>query len=534
MSPSDEARAMISCMRALTSRPVSTCAVFLLALSALLPQPAEAQDRWRDRLGDFSTNRFYVAPGPGNFVTVEGAQVGPDLLPGFGVTLGYANRPYAADELDCQTSGPPGQPNGADPGCADDVITETDLVRHLATLQLYGAFTFLERIQLSLNVPIILYYEGEDYSFTDFSDDRNPAPYTSAFGGSGAGLGDPRVSAKLRILDPDAQGNGVIMSVAAFVTLPVAHYIYPQRFLGDALPQGGFSAIGGFVFDSFRLALNLGLTFRDEQINIRSQSGTEFTWGLGAAYRPHPLFEIVAEAAGATSFGQRFDSEAPTEIRGAAVVHLDEVAIHAGAGAGLVYGIGVPVFHAFAGMSFQPRTDPDNDGDGLTNSVDGCPDDAEDRDGYDDEDGCPDLDNDEDGVPDAADPCPEEAEDLDGNEDEDGCPDEDNDGDGISDGYDSCPDTPEDMDGDRDTDGCPDTDRDQDGIADEADQCPDEAEDFDGFGDEDGCPEADLDEDGVPDEEDDCPQEAEDADGFEDEDGCPEEGAGRSRRRRGR
>ncbi len=48
----------------------------------------------------------------------------------------------------------------------------------------------------------------------------------------------------------------------------------------------------------------------------------------------------------------------------------------------------------------------DTDRDQLPAGADGCPEQAEDRDGFDDLDGCPDLDNDEDGIADAVDACP--------------------------------------------------------------------------------------------------------------------------------
>ena len=83
--------------------------------------------------------------------------------------------------------------------------------------------------------------------------------------------------------------------------------------------------------------------------------------------------------------------------------------------------------------------DPDRDKDGIPNEKDKCPDDPEDKDGFQDEDGCPDLDNDGDGLADKIDKCPNEAEDKDGFQDEDGCPDLDNDGDGIPDKDDKCP-----------------------------------------------------------------------------------------------
>ena len=75
----------------------------------------------------------------------------------------------------------------------------------------------------------------------------------------------------------------------------------------------------------------------------------------------------------------------------------------------------------------------DNDGDGIPDNVDKCPTDPEDKDGFQDEDGCPDPDNDGDGIPDKRDKCPNEPEDKDGFQDDDGCPDPDNDGDGIAD-----------------------------------------------------------------------------------------------------
>ncbi|HEY6033649.1 MAG TPA: OmpA family protein [Kofleriaceae bacterium] len=116
----------------------------------------------------------------------------------------------------------------------------------------------------------------------------------------------------------------------------------------------------------------------------------------------------------------------------------------------------------------------DRDGDGLKDNVDKCPDQPEDKDGFQDEDGCPDLDNDNDGIPDKTDKCPNEPEDKDGFQDEDGCPDLDNDGDGLNDAIDKCPNDPEDKDGFEDEDGCPDPDNDKDGFLDKDDKCPNE------------------------------------------------------------
>jgi outer membrane protein OmpA-like peptidoglycan-associated protein len=196
----------------------------------------------------------------------------------------------------------------------------------------------------------------------------------------------------------------------------------------------------------------------------------------------------------------------------------------------------------------------DHDADGIPDPEDRCPQRAEDGDGFQDEDGCPDPDNDGDGVPDTSDGCALAAEDLDGNADDDGCPEDeptpapvgDGDNDGLADDVDRCPFEPEDANGTRDDDGCPEgvalarapvapapqptpveapappPDLDHDGLPDFEDACPARPEDPDGYADEDGCPDRDDDNDAIADDADRCPMEAETANGWQDDDGCPD------------
>jgi outer membrane protein OmpA-like peptidoglycan-associated protein len=125
-----------------------------------------------------------------------------------------------------------------------------------------------------------------------------------------------------------------------------------------------------------------------------------------------------------------------------------------GAGPGLTHGWGTPDFRVFAtvggqwrGKAPEPRDKPEK------KPESDCPyEGPEDIDGHEDDDGCPDPDNDGDGVPDVRDgprrvdgglitdpehpefgACMNDAEDKDGHHDTDGCPDPDNDGDGIPD-----------------------------------------------------------------------------------------------------
>jgi outer membrane protein OmpA-like peptidoglycan-associated protein len=137
----------------------------------------------------------------------------------------------------------------------------------------------------------------------------------------------------------------------------------------------------------------------------------------------------------------------------------------------------------------EARPPADTDGDGIVDPNDRCISQPENRNGFEDDDGCPDdPDTDRDGVRDSADRCVSEPEDRDGFQDEDGCPDPDNDGDTVLDAADRCPTDPEDRDSFQDEDGCPDPDNDGDGIPDVRDRCPIVGETVNQFEDEDGCP----------------------------------------------
>ena len=83
----------------------------------------------------------------------------------------------------------------------------------------------------------------------------------------------------------------------------------------------------------------------------------------------------------------------------------------------ILVGLTISPQHASA----QPSRD--SDGDGIPDANDRCPNAPEDRDGFQDQDGCPDPDNDQDGIPDVRDLCPNQPETVNGYKDQDGCPD---------------------------------------------------------------------------------------------------------------
>ena len=77
------------------------------------------------------------------------------------------------------------------------------------------------------------------------------------------------------------------------------------------------------------------------------------------------------------------------------------------------------------GWTYEWGGNLDIDDDGVENYADQCRSEAEDKDGFEDTNGCPDSDNDKDGIKDDDDQCPLKAEDKDGVDDDDGCPDVD-------------------------------------------------------------------------------------------------------------
>jgi outer membrane protein OmpA-like peptidoglycan-associated protein len=115
-------------------------------------------------------------------------------------------------------------------------------------------------------------------------------------------------------------------------------------------------------------------------------------------------------------------------------------------------------------LSYSLLTKNDDDGDGVNNVSDVCPETPSNVEV--DEFGCP-LDSDNDGVPDYVDKCPDTREGIRTNTS--GCP-VDSDFDGITDDIDQCPDTP--LGSIVNEEGCL-MDSDQDGISDNLDQCPD-------------------------------------------------------------
>ncbi|MCG8420303.1 MAG: OmpA family protein [Proteobacteria bacterium] len=346
---------------------------------------------------------------------------------------------------------------------------------------------------------------------------------------------DARAGFKLQLIDR----NSFDLAFLALASIPFGD---EEMFLGDAhfvvSPRLAVEFAPGRT-RAARLVLNLGANLRQRTVLMAVDPagpavddsalavldiGSELVLGAGTALRISPRFGIAGEVTFLVplpedlSYGTcRLDNLKPCDTLSDAMYFAGagygDLAAYANAGVHyrvtadttLRLGLGSSflgargdLFRAMFGVVWTPVPKGSPTIGDSTSDIDG------------------------DDTPDMADLCPDMAEDPDGFQDGDGCPDTDNDGDGLDDARDTCPDQPEDKDGHLDDDGCPERDNDSDGIADVTDRCIAQPEDFDGFEDDDGCPESDNDRDGIDDQRDLCPNRPETRNGIDDDDGCPD------------
>jgi outer membrane protein OmpA-like peptidoglycan-associated protein len=290
------------------------------------------------------------------------------------------------------------------------VITDAsgDITRSLvegrAGLDLVASATLFGPLALGLSLPTYFAQTGDvgDPSF--------------------AGIGDLRIVPKLRLLD-DRDTFGL---AAAFeVRVPTN--------TGDYSGSDGVTLIPKVIADhmfrsGLRLGFNGGVAIRQSETLQNIEAGSEIIYDAAIGYRIGGIpgsTEFGVEGVGAVGLEEADAEEAPLE----AFVYLryffnQDWQIIGGPSFGIIEGYGVPTMRGFVGVRFTP-TSHDRDGDGVDDSQDQCPDDAEDRDGTQDSDGCPDEDpdGDRDGVADYDDLCPNAQETINGIDDEDGCPD---------------------------------------------------------------------------------------------------------------
>lgn len=355
-------------------------AALLLALSCLLPQLARAQRA-------IDIERFQPALDRDGFLAVQGTRTPGDLRSTFGLFLHYGTGLLSVERADG---------------------TEVDVVSDRLAASLSAQLGIWERTALALRLPVVAYQTGDliDASDSDLS---------------AAAVGDPAFYVRHRLLGDVGERNdgpGLALQVGA-----IAPFGSDDAFAGDASARLDAQLLADFHAFGFGGGVSLGIRHAFSQRDLFDQGvRDEFTFGAAVRVPIPPLHPLaaLAEVRGATDF----QSAATTAVEGelAGLLVFREFTIALSVGAGFTGGYGMPGVRAIAGLWYAPK-DSDTDKDGIDDDADRCPPLPEDRDGFEDADGCPDPDNDNDLVPDADDLCPNQ-EALEGqDDDEDGCTD---------------------------------------------------------------------------------------------------------------
>lgn len=307
------------------------------------------------------------------------------------------------------------------------------------------AYQLHERIELSGSIPLTL-FQGSNFDLLRDQGFPQESPAAVA-------LSDARAQGRFLVLNQDTFPIGLagILEVRA----PIGN---DQAFTGARSFVVAPRAAIERRFGPLRILGNLGYRFRAPGQFLNLYVGNDFHASAGIIYALPDYenvtgLEILAEMHMATpmnapfTFEQADSLKSPWELMVGTRAHLFKAwgaELSVARGIGLQSGYGREAFRVIAGVRYD-FSHSDKDGDGITDESDLCIDQPEDKDGFEDGDGCPDPDNDEDGILDGEDKCPLEP----GIKEMQGCPDKD--GDDIPDFEDKCPEQP----GPAENDGCP-------------------------------------------------------------------------------
>lgn len=387
--------------------------VRLLAFAVLVATLAVSIEARAQDLDGYRAERFRPPPSAGDALGVPLPATVGDLVPAFGLVVDYAHRPLVARPSE---------------GGADGAI-----VSHRVMTHVIAAVGITDRLELHLRAPVVV-QAGDAPMIADVA---FAAPDVVS-------VADGVLGGSVRLLGDGAQGFH--LGVTGEVLFPFAN---PTGHVSDREVSARGLLTASVTLPSMTLALAAGASYRPERSLLgsgRSASELDLAAALivPAFFRTDVMVELYVSSG--LREGLLFQTRGTSMelVVGARHKLVEGFAFELGAAVGFLRAPGTAAFRVFAGARWElaPAPPADPDGDGLFGDEDACPLEAEDRDQFHDDDGCPDPDDDGDGIPDARDGCPRQAEDLDGWDDDDGCPDPDDDEDGWADTEDACPRVP--------------------------------------------------------------------------------------------
>ncbi|HYO53921.1 OmpA family protein [Archangium sp.] len=230
------------------------------------------------------------------------------------------------------------------------------LVRDRVTADLSFAFSLLDRVQLSVALPMTLHQAGEVITYPDVVT-REPRTLP---GIAGSGVEDLRLGLKGRFWSNEHFGLGG----AAEVVAPTGN---AGSYLGAASVAGSAQLIGHARFERVTVALNLGWRWavaEQRLLNIRAGHGLLYGAGVQvevARYADVPI-SLLGEVYGLASLRPGDTASSPAEAMLAGKAQVRDWSFFLGAGSGLNAGYGEPRVRVMAGLSYswqyQPRPRP--------------------------------------------------------------------------------------------------------------------------------------------------------------------------------
>ena len=370
---------------------------------ALCPAVASAQTAVGTDTG-LDAQLFWPASGAGEHLGLRGPGVARAGDVGFGLVFNAMRNPLMLAPV-----------GGGQRAAAIDWALTADFLWHVGLGR---------RVQLSAAIPVVLAQDG--------------LGSTPVLGAAGSVLGDTalrdlRLEASVALVQRarriDARGPGVRLDLG--LALPIGE---ERAFQSSSRVTFAPMLVADWRLPQFTFTANLGARLRTQSAAFADFSvGSQGFIGIGVAFRPARTgnlsrLGLAVDYVNLLPFTSRegFKTTTPQEVFVGARYATDaarDIEVFAGGGIPLGSDPLTPAWRLLAGVSYAPRGN-DTDGDGVVDADDRCREQPEDRDGYEDEDGCPDPDNDHDRIPDVRDRCPNEPETYNAHEDEDGCPDQ--------------------------------------------------------------------------------------------------------------
>lgn len=343
---------------------------WLVLISALIAAPVAAQP---SEPGRVPLERFRLSTDRSGIGGAESATVEPHLATSAALWVGVAD-----DLLRARNSAGSSVP----------------LVHRRVSGALQFSLPLFDSVSLAVELPVIV-HQSRSRDVGEFA--------TTRLASLDRGLGDLRFVGKASLLQQER--HRVSLALVGELTIPLGdaeHYLRereatfaPHLVLGWT--RSGVRLLGSVGYRQRRGVDVLGTTLDDEYV-VR----------FGAAYRLDAVpFEVWLDSELSISAHDPFESKAqsPWEARVGVLYESRFVAPFAALGLGILRGVGTPDWRLLAGVRVgrlqEDYPNPDFDGDGILDDDDECIEELEDEDGFEDDDGCPDLDDNNNGILDA-------------------------------------------------------------------------------------------------------------------------------------